>query len=81
MPVPITQQYCEHQIIRTFRLLHYSCLYVYTIFVVEVPQSSFSTVRHFLPNPGRILPALTEDSKIKKLPLLGIEPTTSRSSL
>ena len=38
-------------------------------------QASFSIVRYFLPNRGRILPALTEKSKIKKLPLLGIEPT------
>ena len=30
--------------------------------------SSFSIIRYFLPNPGRILPALVEKSKIKIVP-------------
>ena len=39
--------------------------------------SSFSVIRLFLPNSGRILPVLTEKSKInstKKLPRMRIEP-------
>ena len=44
-------------------------------------HSSFSIIRHSLPNNGRILPALTEKSKIKKLPLLGFELTSSRLSV
>ena len=44
-------------------------------------QSSFSIIRNFLPNRGKILPALKEKSKIKKMSLPGVEPTTSRSSV
>ena len=37
-------------------------------------HSSFSIICYFLPNRSRTLPALTEKSKIKKLPLLGLNP-------
>ena len=37
-------------------------------------QLSFFIIRYFLPNHGSILPALMEKSKIKKLPLLGMNP-------
>ena len=40
-------------------------------------HSSFSIIRHFLPNPASI----DREEQNKKLPLVGIEPTTSWSSL
>ena len=36
--------------------------------------SSFSIIRHFLQNPGRILPAITEKSKIKNCPWWALNP-------
>ena len=62
-------------------------IWMYFLFVVRQTIISysvtftpiFSIIRYFLPNPGRIRPTLTERSKLKKLPLVGIEPTTSRS--
>ena len=37
-------------------------------------HSSVSIIRYFLPNPGRILPALTERGKIKNFPHSGFNP-------
>ena len=49
--------------------------------IMNVNYSRFCIIRNFLPNRGRILPALKKKSKIKKLSLPRIEPTTSRSSV
>ena len=37
-------------------------------------HSSFSIIHNFLPNHGRILPALAEKSKIKNCPYWGLNP-------
>ena len=48
--------------------------------VARQTHSSFCIIQNFLPNCGRILPALKEKSK-KNCPYLGLKPTTSRSSV
>ena len=40
----------------------------------ELSYSSFSIIRYFLQYPGRILPALTEKSKINNCPQWGLNP-------
>ena len=49
--------------------------YVEMFFVnVEENDSSFSVIRYFLPNLGKILPALMEKSKIKYCPQWELNP-------
>ena len=54
-------------------ILSFSCKLKVTAKCVQNTRI-FSIIRYFLPNPGRILPALTEKSKIKNCLQWGLNP-------